>query len=185
MVQIETEHLLLREWLPEDLPFFAAINQDPKVMECLLRAMTEAETAAMIEKIQKHFKQHGFGLFACILKQTSNCIGLVGLNIPEFIAHFTPCVEIGWRLSSEAWGKGYATEAAKAVLKAGFEQFNLQEIVAFTVPSNKRSIRVMEKIGMTRDLNGDFDHPKVPNDHPLKTHILYRITKADYDKLSF
>lgn len=184
MVQIETKHLILREWLPEDLPFFAAINQDPRVMECLLKPLTKEETAAMIEKIQRHFKLHGFGLFACILKQTSNCIGFVGLSIPEFTAHFTPCVEIGWRLSSHAWGKGYATEAAKALLKAGFEQFNLQEIVSFTVPTNKRSIRVMEKIGMTRDLNGDFDHPKVPDNHLLKAHVLYRITKADYDKLS-
>lgn len=177
MNHIETERLILREWKPEDLPFFAAINQDPKVMECLLKPLTEAETAAMIERIQKHFKEHGFGLFACILKETSQCIGFVGLNIPEFTSHFTPCVEIGWRLSSQAWGKGYATEAARAVLQAGFEEFNLQEIVAFTVPANKRSQRVMEKIGMVRDLNGDFDHPKVPEGHPLKAHILYRITK--------
>lgn len=102
MVEIETNRLILREWLPEDLPFFAAINQDPMVMECLLKPLTEEETAAMIEKIQKHFKQHGFGLFACTLKQNTNCIGFVGLNIPEFTAHFTPCVEIGWRLSSQA-----------------------------------------------------------------------------------
>lgn len=183
MVWIETKRLILREWLPEDLPFFAVINQDPKVMECLLKSLTEEESAAMIEKIKKHFKQNGFGLFACILKQTSNCIGFVGLSIPEFTAHFTPCVEIGWRLSSQAWGKGYATEAARAVLKAGFEQFNLQEIVSFTVLVNKRSIRVMEKIGMKRDLNGDFDHPKVPHNNPLKAHVLYRITKADYDQL--
>ena len=103
------------------------------------------------------------------------------MSIPEFITHFTPCVEIGWRLSSQAWNKGYATEAAKAVLKVGFEQFKLQEIVSFTVPENKRSMRVMTKIGMKRDLNRDFDHPKVPDNHPLKRHVLYRITKADYD----
>ena len=184
MNRIETERLILREWRPEDLPFFAAINQDPKVMECLLKPLTEVETAAMIEKIQRHFKEHGFGPFACILKQTSNCIGFVGLFVPEFTAHFTPCVEIGWRLSSQVWDKGYATEAARAVLRVGFEQFGLKEIVSFTVPANQRSIRVMEKIGMRRDLNGDFNHPKVPDDHPLKMHVLYRITKADYDSLS-
>ena len=180
---IETKNLILREWKPEDLPFFAAINQDPKVMEYFLKPLTEAETAAMVERIQKHFEQHGFGLFACILRSTGQCIGYVGLNVPDFSAHFTPCVEIGWRLSSDVWGKGYATEAAWAVLETGFKEHGLQEIVSFTVPANYRSIRVMEKIGMTRDADGDFYHPKVPPEHPLRLHVLYRITKEEYEQV--
>lgn len=180
MKTIETERLLLREWKPEDLTPFAAINQDPKVMEYFLKPLTKTETAAMVERIQKHFKQHGFGLFACILKETSTCIGFVGLNVPEFETHFTPCIEIGWRLSSYVWGNGYATEAALAILKPGFEQYGLQEVVSFTVPANKKSMRVMEKIGMLRDHEGDFYHPKVPYDHPLRLHVLYRMTKVQY-----
>ena len=175
MQTIETARLILRQWKTEDLASFVEINQDPKVMECLLKPLTEAETAALIERFQRHFKCYGFGLFACELKKTAKCIGFVGLNVPEFQAHFTPCVEIGWRLSSHAWGNGYATEAALAALKAGFEEYGLQEIIALTVPANFRSKRVMEKIGMTRDLEGDFDHPKVPDDHTLKRHVLYRI----------
>ncbi|HEY2810815.1 MAG TPA: GNAT family N-acetyltransferase [Rhabdochlamydiaceae bacterium] len=172
MSSIETERLILREWRLEDLAPFTVINQDPEVMECLLKPLTESETAAMIERIQKHFRQHGFGLFACVVKETSELIGFVGLNIPDFESHFTPCVEIGWRLASHAWGKGYATEAARAILKAGFEEYGFQEIVSFTVPANRRSIRVMEKIGMHRDPKDDFDHPKLPEAHPLRKHVL-------------
>lgn len=177
---IETQRLILRNWQPADLIPFAAINQDPKVMEYLLKPLTEAETAAMIEKIQRHFQKYGYGLFACILKETSQCIGYVGLNVPDFEAPFTPCVEIGWRLASNAWGKGYATEAALGVIRTAFTQYGLDEVVSFTVPANLRSIHVMEKIGMTRDLKGDFDHPKVPVGHPLRHHILYRLTKTQY-----
>lgn len=178
---IETERLILREWQPEDLAPFSAINQDPYVMEYLLKPLTEDETAVMIEKIKTHFIQYGFGLFACILKETSELIGFVGLNVPDFQTFFTPCVEIGWRLASRFWGKGYATEAARAVLKAGFKQYDLQEIVSFTVPANHRSRRVMEKIGLTRDVKGDFYHPKVPFGHPLMLHVLYRITKETFE----
>jgi len=184
MQSIETQRLILREWKPEDLVPFAAINQDPKVMEYFFKPLTEIETAAMIEKIKKHFTKHGFGLFACILKNTSTCIGFVGLSIPEFDAHFMPSVEIGWRLSSNVWNKGYATEAALAVLKAGFEQYGLQEIVSFTVPANHRSIRVMEKIGLKRDLEGNFNHPRVPVGNPLRNHVLYRMTKEQYEAAS-
>lgn len=177
MSLIETDRLILREWKREDLTPFAAINQDPKVMEYLLKPLAESETAAMIEKIQKHFKLHGFGLYACTVKETSELIGFVGLNVPDFEAHFTPCVEIGWRLAFHAWGKGYATEAARAVLQVGFGKQGLHEIVSWTVPANQRSIRVMEKIGMHRDPKDDFDHPKVPKGHPLRRHVLYKLNE--------
>ena len=179
MVQIKTERLILREWKSEDLAPFALVNQDSKVMEYFLSPLTVVETAAMIERICEHFMKHGFGLFACTLKETSEFIGFVGLSVPAFETDFTPCVEIGWRLSSRAWGSGYATEAALAVLKFGFEECKLQEILSWTVPANARSRNVMEKIGLTQ--GGSFDHPKVPEGHPFKSHVLYRMTKKQYE----
>jgi RimJ/RimL family protein N-acetyltransferase len=145
-----------------------------------IKSLTESETAAMIERIQKNFAKYGFGLFACIVKETSQFIGYVGLHVPTFTAHFTPAVEIGWRLASSAWCKGYATEAAYAVLKAAFEKYNLKEVVSFTVPMNQRSRRVMEKIGMTYNPKDDFCRPEIPLDSPLSHHVLYRITKEQF-----
>jgi len=182
MKKIETERLLLREWLAEDLAPFAKINQDPKVLECLLKPLSDEETANLVKDFQKHFQAHGYGFYACVPKETGICVGFVGLRVVPFKTHFTPAVEIGWRLASDAWGKGYATEAAKAVLTHAFEKLHLQEIVAFTVPKNFRSIRVMEKIGMSRDLEGDFEHPLVPFGHPLRHHILYRIHNEQSQK---
>ena len=117
-------------------------------------------------------------MWATTIKETGEFIGFVGLSIPSFEAHFTPCVEIGWRLTSSHWGKGYATEAALAVLKIGFEKYRLKEIVSFTASVNKRSIRVMEKIGMIHNVKDDFNHPKLAIDHPLSRHVLYRISSS-------
>jgi RimJ/RimL family protein N-acetyltransferase len=175
MYKIETERLLLREWTNSDLDTFSRINQDSKVLEFLPAPLSVEETAAWIDRIKKHFSLHGFGLWAAELKSTGEFVGYVGLSVPAFDAPFTPCVEIGWRLASKYWGKGYATEAAKEVLKVGFGKFSLEEILSFTVPANKRSIRVMEKIGMVRDWGGDFAHPKLAKDHPLSMHVLLRI----------
>jgi len=180
-MKIETKRLILREWRPEDLAPFAEINRDPRVTECLPKPLTERETEAMVEKIGKHFKKHGFGLFACEEKESGKWIGFVGLNVPDFQAPFTPCVEIGWRLAFDAWNRGYATEAARATLRAAFGRYELKEIVAFTVPANRRSIRVMEKLGMLRDWRGDFQHPKFPQGHPLSLHVLYRIAKDRFE----
>lgn len=132
----------------------------------------------MVERFSNHIKEHGFGPFACILKETGKCIGWVGLYKPTFEAHFTPCVEIGWRLASQYWGKGYATEAAQAVLELAFTTWNLPEIVSFTVPANVRSRRVMEKLGMKHDPADDFDHPKLSTDHTLSRHVLYKLSKT-------
>jgi RimJ/RimL family protein N-acetyltransferase len=184
MKEIETERLILREWQDRDLDVFSRINQDPKVLEFLPAPLNLEETAAWIDRIKKHFSLHGFGLWAAELKSTGKLIGYVGLSIPSFEAHFTPCVEIGWRLGSEHWGYGYATEAAKAVLKVGFDKFGLDEIVSFTVPTNERSIHVMEKIGMKRDFGGDFSHPKLPKDHLLSAHVLFKI-KNNHSVISF
>jgi len=175
MQRIETERLLLREWLPEDLAPFAAINRDPKVV----KPITESETAARIEIMQQHFRQYGYGLFACLLKKTEELLGYVGLRVVD---REKIRVEIEWLLSSHAWGKGYATEGAKAILKAGFERYGLQEIGAFAAPSNRRSFRVMEKIGMTYDRARDFYRPDIALDHPLRMYIPYHITKEQYEQ---
>lgn len=171
---IETERLWLRAWEDKDVAVFADINQDPKVCEFLPGPVSLNETVEWIGRINRHIRKHGYGLWAATLKDTGDVIGYVGLNVPSLKAHFTPCVEIGWRLSSEQWGKGYATEAAREVLRQGFERLGLKEIVSFTVPANLRSIRVMEKIGMTRDPQEDFLHPNLPANHPLAKHVLYR-----------
>lgn len=177
MDYLETERLLLRNWQPEDLQPFSLINQDPIVMKHFPNTLDLKQTQALVERIEKHFSEHGYGLYACILKETQQCIGFVGLNQPSFDAPFMPAVEIGWRLAFDCHGKGYATEAARQILNFAFTELGLDEVISFTVPANKPSIRVMEKIGMIRDLNGDFFHPALPAGHPLKLHVLYRLTK--------
>ena len=171
---IETQRLILREWVESDKDPFIKLNQDHQVIEFLPAALSPEETIRWVDRIHQHFAHHGFGLWATTRKDTGEFIGYVGLSIPNFTAHFTPCVEIGWRLSSKHWGFGFATEAAKQVLDYGFSHLGLSEIVSFTVPLNNRSIRVMEKIGLIRDVSGDFLHPFLPSHHPLAPHILYR-----------
>ena len=133
----------------------------------------------MVARIRAHFARHGFGFWAVEVPGVAEFIGLVGLAVPRFEAHFTPCVEIGWRLARAHWGRGYATEAARAALDFGFRDLNLDEIVAFTVPTNRRSRAVMERIGMTRSAADDFDHPAIPEGHPLRRHVLYRARRPD------
>ena len=173
---IETERLILRMWRESDAEIFAAINQDEKVIEFLPGSLSLFDAQNFIAGANSHFKKYGFGLWAATLKETKELIGFVGLNVPDFESNFMPCVEIGWRLSSKHWKKGYAHEAAMEVLLVGFKNFHLKEIVSFTVPQNLRSIAVMEKIGMKRDFAGNFNHPKLSKDHHLSQHILYRIS---------
>jgi RimJ/RimL family protein N-acetyltransferase len=175
---LRTDRLRLRRWLESDFAHFAAVNADPRVTEFLPALMTREESDALVMRIEAHFEQHGFGLWAVELRETGAFAGFIGLAIPRFEAHFTPCVEIGWRLAAQYWGHGYATEGARAALKFGFEELGLGEIVSFTVPGNLRSRRVMEKIGMTHDPADDFDHPMLPEGHPLRRHVLYRIARV-------
>ncbi len=169
---LTTPRLLLRDWRDEDLPAFAALNADARVMEFFPRPLDRAESDLMADQIRDHFARHGFGLWAVEVPGVAGFIGFVGLSVPRFEAHFTPCVEIGWRLAFEHWGRGYATEAARAALEFGFQQLALDQIVSFTVPSNVRSRAVMERIGMTRSPAADFDHPALPEGHPLRRHVL-------------
>ena len=177
---LETERLLLRPWRDDDLEPFAALNADPRVMEHFPSLLDRAQSDAAAGRVRAHFEEHGFGLWAVEVPDTCSFVGFVGLAVPRFEAPFTPCVEIGWRLAHEHWGRGYAPEGARAALRFGFEPLGLEEIVSMTVPANVRSQRVMEKIGMTRDGQGDFDHPLIPEGDPLRRHVLYRLSRAQW-----
>jgi 3-dehydroquinate dehydratase / shikimate dehydrogenase len=173
-VAFQTERLLLRQWKQSDLAVFAKMNADPKVMEFFPALLTETESNALAERIQARIAEAGFGLWAVEIPGLASFIGYVGLSMPRFDAHFTPCVEIGWRLAFDHWGKGYASEAARTVLRHGIEQLELSEIVSFTSTGNQRSRAVMERIGMAYSPDDDFDHPSLSTDHPLCRHVLYR-----------
>jgi RimJ/RimL family protein N-acetyltransferase len=172
-----TSRLLLRLWRDSDLEAFAALNADPRVLEYFPRTLSRSESDTAVDRIRAHFDRRGFGLWAVEVPGVADFIGFVGMTVPGFEAHFTPCVEIGWRLDREFWGRGYATEAARVVLDFGFHSLGLGEIVSFTVPANLRSRAVMERIGMTRSAADDFDNPNVPDGHPLRRHVLYRIRR--------
>jgi RimJ/RimL family protein N-acetyltransferase len=175
---IETARLKLRPWRDDDLEPFAAINADPRVMEFFPSRLNREQSDAVATRIRDRFERHGYGLWAVELPELAPFIGFVGLSVPSFEAHFTPCVEIGWRLACEHWGRGYASEAALAVLEFGFNDLRLDEIVSFTTTTNQRSMRVMERIGMARTPEDDFDHPSLVEGHPLRRHVLYRISRG-------
>lgn len=175
---IETERLILRPWRGEDREPFFRVTSDPRVMEFFVSTLTRAESDALVERCEAHYREHGFTFFAAELRESSELIGFIGLAHTPFEAHFTPCVEIGWRLGHEFWNRGLATEGARAALEYGFKQLGLTEIVAFTVPANRRSRRVMDKLGMTRSPADDFDHPRVPEGSPLRRHVLYRVRRS-------
>jgi RimJ/RimL family protein N-acetyltransferase len=159
-------------WREADREPFARMNADARVMEFFPSTLTREESDAAFDRIAAHREEHGFAQMAAELRETGEFIGFIGLSVPTFEAHFTPCVEIGWRLAAEHWGRGLAMEGAQEVLRrAG------RDIVSFTAEQNRRSRRVMEKIGMTHDPADDFDHPRIPPGHPLRRHVLYRSGK--------
>jgi RimJ/RimL family protein N-acetyltransferase len=175
MIFLETDRLILRSWQPKDFEPFAKLTSDPRVMEFFPSLLTQEESAENIKLMTERIETNGFCFWAAETRATQEFIGFIGLNVPGIQAPFTPCVEIGWRLAYEYWGQGFAPEGAIGCLKYGFEKLKLKEIVAFTPKDNLRSRRVMEKIGMTYDLKGDFDHPKITEGHPLRRHVLYRV----------
>jgi RimJ/RimL family protein N-acetyltransferase len=146
-------------------------------MEFMPTLLLPEQTDQIMKRIDQHFQQHGFGLFAAELRENQTFIGFIGLSIPNFEAPFLPAVEIGWRLAAEYWGRGLATEGAREVLRYGFEVLGLNSVVSFTVPANLRSRRVMEKIGMMHEAKNDFEHPRLPEGHPLRPHVLYRLDR--------
>lgn len=174
--ELRTERLLLRGWRESDLEPFAALNADDQVMELFPATLTRDESDAMVDKLVDHWNHGRPSLWAVEVPDVAPFIGFVGLLAPSFTTEFTPCIEVGWRLAAEHWGRGYAPEGARAALRFGFEQLGLDEIVSFTSVGNAKSRRVMEKIGMTRDPADDFDHPNLPLDHPINRHVLFRLS---------
>jgi RimJ/RimL family protein N-acetyltransferase len=172
--------LILRQWREEDLPAFAEMNADGRVMEFMPTALSRDESDRLAGRIERSFAERGFGLRAVEVPGVAPFIGFVGLSVPAFEAPFTPCVEVGWRLAAGYWGRGYATEAAAAALDDGFTRLALEEIVSFTTPANVRSRRVMERLGMMRSLAEDFDHPHLREGHALRRHVLYRIRRSNW-----
>jgi len=168
----------LRRWRDADRAPFAALNADPRVMEFFPTHPDRRQSDALVDRFESHFAEHGFGLWAVEVPGIAPFIGFVGLSIPSFAAHFTPCVEIGWRLAFDHWGRGYATEAARLVVAHGFVPLGLAAVVSFTAVANRRSQAVMERLGMRRDPAEDFDHPGLPDGHPLRRHVLYRLAAA-------
>jgi RimJ/RimL family protein N-acetyltransferase len=179
MKVIVTDRLILRTWHDTDIDAYWRINQDSEVIELVREPMSRKEAEEFTTLANQQFATQGYTLWAAEEKASGKLTGFIGLNAVNWKKPFGPAVEIGWRLGREFWQQGYATEGATAVLEFGFTHCGLQEIIAFTVPQNKRSIRVMEKIGMHRDMQGDFAHPKLPPDHKLSKHVLYKIKKAD------
>jgi RimJ/RimL family protein N-acetyltransferase len=178
--ELRTERLVLRRWREGDREPFARMNADPRVMEFFPEMLSRDESDALVDRAIAHFAGHGFGPWAAELRETGAFIGFVGLSVPRFEAAFTPCVEIGWRLATEHWGSGLATEGARTVVERAFGELGIAEIVSFTSEGNVRSRRVMEKLGMPRDPDDDFDHPSIAEGHRLRRHVLYRLRRENW-----
>jgi RimJ/RimL family protein N-acetyltransferase len=174
---IVTERLCLRRWIDSDSQTFIEMNKDADVMEYFPKHLTDSESMESIDRINFSFDNNGLGLFAVENKSTKEFIGFTGFAIPKFNTFFTPCVEIGWRFQKKSWGQGFATEAAKACLKYGFEILGFEKIVSFTSSINKKSEQVMQRIGMSHI--GEFNHPEIDINDPLCQHVLYQINKSE------
>jgi RimJ/RimL family protein N-acetyltransferase len=178
MVVVATDRLILRYWRHADREPFSRLNADPRVMEFMPNLLSREESDLLVQRIEAHFREHGFGLCAVELRRDHSFIGFIGLAVPSFQARFTPCVEIGWRLSADHWGQGLATEGSREMVRYAFDILGLPSLVSFTVADNVRSRHVMEKLGMTHDPADDFDHPNRPEGHPLRRHVLYRLQRS-------
>ena len=170
----ESQRLGFRNWKESDIIPFAKMNSDLEVMQYFPQPLSREETINLVNRIHLHFEKWGFGLWAVEEKESEIFIGFIGLNYADFESSFTPCIEIGWRLDSRFWGKGYASEGARLCLQKGFEEFNLKEIYSFTSVLNTKSENVMIKIEMKKVM--EFEHPKLENENRLCKHVLYKIT---------
>ena len=179
LIEPTTERLLLRQWRDTDIARFGKINADPKVMEYFPSTLSEEESQTMAQKIRSRIERNGWGFWAVESISDKEFLGFIGLNEPDYQLPVSPCIEVGWRLGTEYWGNGYATEAAKKCLEVGFDTLNFSEIYAFTPVSNNRSRAVMVRIGMKNTFS-NFEHPLVPEAHKLREHVLYKITKDNW-----
>lgn len=180
MVYIETSRLKLRDWKDSDLEPFRQLNADEEVMKFFPKTLSKEESDGFCQAIITEIKECGFGLYAVEMKETKEFIGFIGFHRATFESDFTPCIEIGWRLKKEAWGKGYATEGAKACLEYGFEELGFDEIFSFTADINEPSKQVMRKIGL--GFVKEFDHPKVNPESMLRKHVLYYVQRNVWQK---
>ena len=176
--RIVTERLVLRPFTDVDRAPFAELNAHPLVVESLGESPSRAESDALADRFSEEMAREGWGLWAVEVAGGQPFVGMVGLHRVNAALPCAPAVEVGWRFHPDHWGHGYATEAAAASLRFGFDEAGLDEIVAFTTTLNTRSQAVMERIGMVRDPSGDFDHPRLPDGSPLRRHVLYRVTAS-------
>ncbi|MER9217111.1 GNAT family N-acetyltransferase [Mesorhizobium sp. M0663] len=181
-MELQTERLLLREWKDEDVEPLARMNDDPRVVRYLARLADRSGIEAWVNAQREHFKKYGYGLWALERSDAEGLIGFCGLVSVPYRAHFTPAVEIAWRLHPDWWGRGYAAEAAVAALAFGFQTLELNQIVANAAVDNVASRRLMERIGMSHDPNDDFDHPLKAADDPLRRQVLYRLRYPDWGR---
>ncbi|MGN6170636.1 MAG: GNAT family N-acetyltransferase [Solirubrobacteraceae bacterium] len=179
MTQLSTSRLLLREWRDSDLAPFAQLNADPEVMRYFPSVLDRAQSDEFAVRAQATFARQGWGLWAAEVPGIAAFIGFVGLNQVGFEAHFTPAIEVGWRLDRQFWGRGYATKGARTALEFAFTRLHCEQIVSFTTAGNERSRRVMQRLGMTHNPSEDFDHPAVL-EGPLRRHVLYRISNENW-----
>lgn len=170
---IKTTRLILKNYTDQERESFYAMNRDPEVMRFFPSVLTKEESDAMLKRLSDGINQRGWGFWGAFLED--ELIGMIGINPIPFEAHFTPAVEVGWRLAKKHWGKGYATEGALAAIDYGFKTLGLKEIVSFTTLHNLPSQKVMVRLGMTHDPKDDFDHPRLEENHPLRRHVLYRL----------
>jgi RimJ/RimL family protein N-acetyltransferase len=177
---LSSERLILRPWREDDLDALAQLCADPEVMAHFPATLDRAGSAELLGRLMVHQAEHGFTFWALQRREDGAFVGFTGLARVGFAAPFVPAVEIGWRLARSYWGQGYALEAARRALQFAFEDLQLDEVVSFTVPANQRSWGVMQRLGMRRDAAGDFEHPILPEGHPLRPHLLYRISREDW-----
>ena len=171
----QSPRLGFRNWSDGDIAPFAEINSDPEVMTYFPKPLSFAETKGLVQRLQKYYTDYGYTFYAVDRLEAAEFIGFIGMKYQTFESFFTPCVEIGWRLKRSAWGKGFATEGAKACLNSGFDTLGFLEIYSITAIPNLRSERVMQRIGMEKI--GEFDHPSLEEGHVLQRHVIYRTKK--------
>lgn len=180
LIEPRTARLQLRQWQPQDREAFAAMTADPEVMRYFPAPLTRPQSDAMADRCEALMAERGWGVWAVERLEDQQFVGIVGLHVPQADLPFSPCVEIMWRLARHAWHQGLATEAAQAALAVGFGPLQLAEIVAFTTTSNLPSQTLMQRLGMERDQAGDFEHPALPEGHPLRTQVLYRLAASTF-----
>lgn len=174
-----TQRLSLRQWQPKDARPFAKLNADARVREHFPSRLSPAESDAAMRTYQRHIEKNGWGLWAVELMNTGHFIGFIGLQSVAEEMPCAPAVEIGWRLAVPFWGKGYASEGAREVVRFAFEKLQLNRIVSLTTTTNIKSQKVMQRLGLI-DTKQNFNHPKIPPEHRLAEHVLYQLTSEDW-----